>query len=122
MSNSNRPTDKRHRPTITRRRRCIMASDSEWAAITQRAEDAGLSISALVRQRLIHEPAAATPPPHAAAAADPIPPSLQWQMLHAILHQHKLWAARYEDLGASDDFNRLSREVETLLRSTRKLG
>ena len=104
-----------------------MASDSEWAALTHRAEDAGLSISAFVRQRRIHDPSAAAPahPPTTApttATDDPIPPSLQWQMLHAILHQHKLWAARYDDLGASADFNRLSREVENVLRSTRKLG
>ena len=45
-----------------RKARCVMATDTEWRRITERAGKAGLTISRFAVQRLL-EPAGGTPAP-----------------------------------------------------------
>lgn len=102
-----------------RKPRAVAATDSEWEAIQEKAAKAGFnSISAYFRKVCLEPPAQSPLKDY----LDQIPPHLQWEMLHAILLQHKMRAEAYEKSGKAAEFNDSSREVERRLSMIQKMG
>ena len=90
-----------------RQARCIMATDTEWQNIARKAKDADLSISAYVWKKLLHDvekPHATIPPPSESG-------DLQMEMLHLLMHQHKLLEDQYTAAGKKDLFDQRSKDV-----------
>ncbi len=120
IDKTSRPISKRS-TRIERKRRCVMASDTEWAAITADAKQADLSISAYIRQRLAQD---IPPPPHLHSSDADFPelsPELKFDALVATLHQYKVLKDRYYDADRLDDFRQDKQEIETFLSGRLKL-
>ncbi len=97
---------------LNRKARCIMATDTEWQKIGGMAKEAGLSISAYVWQKTLHDdnmPSATLPPSRQ-------PEEQQAQILYLLLHQHRLAEYRFTKVGEKDLFHQLSRDVKTQLQ------
>ena len=78
-----------------RKARCVMATDSEWRRISERAEAAGKTISRFVVERLLDPP----------RDDGPLPVSLQRRMARDVLVLSRIEELRYGEAGAVEDWN-----------------
>lgn len=77
-----------------RKRRCLMATDAEWARIGEDARAAGLTISDYINRSL--ETASA------GSAEDDLPPSMLRRLAQAVLVLERLEWLRLEQLGVEE--------------------
>ncbi len=108
---------------MKRKRRCITATDSEWASISALAYAAEMDISSYIRSAILeHRPAVPAAPAAVDNAAPAIPSELQWQTSHAVLLIKKLIEGQYEAAGKRQIFDDVSRNIDTRLTLTGKIG
>ena len=105
---------------MKRKRRCITASDSEWASISALAHAAEMDISSYIRSAILEQRPAV--PAAVESAAPAIPSELQWQTSHAVLLIKKLIEGQYEAAGKRQVFDDASRKIKTRLTLTGKIG
>jgi hypothetical protein len=102
---------------IKRKNRTIMASDSEWDAITAEARRQGMvDTSAYIRDCCKNQAGAvagSVPPP---ADEDNIPEGLKREALIAIIHLHSLFGETWEKGGKGALFEELREKVKERLR------
>ena len=95
-----------------RKRRCVMATDAEWACIREAADAAGLSVSEHVVR------AGVAPPARAGAEAFGLPASVLRRQAQVLLTLGKVEKSRLERLdpeGAPDLWRRLVAEADAWL-------
>lgn len=98
-----------------RKRRCVMATDSEWALIRQRADAEGLTISEYTVRALLagREPE---------GSGGGLPPTLARRQLRAVLVLEHMERHRLEELGAGHVWRELLAEVDARLDEEDGLG
>ena len=99
-----------------RRQRAVMASDSEWRALKERAEAAGMDASRYIFERLA-APAAAAPPPWAAELAGRVE---RVERLAGVLYEVE--RQRLAANGESATWAALERRVDERLEVQARLG
>ena len=85
----------------TRRQRAVMASDAEWALISERAERAGMELSRYVV--------------HACTRPEALPATLLRRMVREVVLLSRLEQTRWEDLGAQGRWRELADAVDDWL-------
>ena len=100
-----------------RKARTIMASDSEWARIRERAGTLDIPISRFVVQQVLATPT--TPQPGTTQAPQPpgIPVDLQWRLAHHLMVLARIERYRFERAGESEAWQAIEEEVEALLEA-----
>ena len=89
------------RTRATRRQRAVMASDAEWALVTERAGRAGMELSRYVV--------------HACTRPQALPATLLRRMVREVLLLSRLEQVRWEDLGAMGRWRELADAVDDWL-------
>jgi hypothetical protein len=92
------------------KRRAFLTTDSEWDAVGEQAEKAGLNISAYIRQKLFHDIPSEIPTA-AGKKAEQLPISSQWELLNMVQLQQRLWEEYYAAAGRQDQFEHLKQDV-----------
>ncbi len=95
-----------------RKARSIMATDSEWARIRERADTLDMPISRFVVQQAL-----TTTAPQAAG----LPVDLQWRLAHRLMMLARIEQYRFERAGESDAWLAVGDEIEALLEAERLL-
>ena len=94
------------RTRATRRQRAVMASDSEWNLITERAERAGMELSRYIV--------------HASTRPEALPATLLRRVVREVVLLSRLEQVRWEDLGAEGRWRELGDEVDDWLEREMK--
>ena len=104
-----------------RKARTIMASDSEWARIRERARALDMPISRFVEQQIL----ATTTAPHPGATTTPqregLPADLKWRLAHQLMVLARIERHRFESAGESEAWQAIEEEVEALLEAETSL-
>ncbi len=98
------PMTETHDPR--RKARTIMASDSEWARIRERADTRAMPISRYVVQQAL---TTTTPQP------ENLPADLQWRLAHLLMVLGRIEEYRFERAGESEAWRAIGEEVGALL-------
>ena len=100
-----------------RKARTIMASDSEWARIRERAKALDMPISRFV----VHQLLGATTAPQQDTPGTPqppgLPPDLQWRLGHHLMVLARLERHRFEHAGQGESWQAIEEEVDALLEA-----
>ena len=91
-----------------RKARSIMATDSEWARIRERAEALDMPISRFVVQQVL-----ATPAPQPTG----LPADLQWRLAHHLMVLARIEQYRFERAGEGDAWQAIEEETQALLEA-----
>ncbi len=113
-----------------RKARSIMASDSEWARIGERARALDMPISRFVVQHIL---GTTTRPqdmtiwrPQDVTPTGPQPPGLpadlQWRLAHHLLVLARIERYRFECAGSGEAWQAIEEEAEALLKAEALLG
>ncbi len=92
-----------------RKARSIMASDSEWARIGERARALDMPISRFVVQQILGT--TTTPQPES------LPVDLQWRLAHHLLVLARIEQYRFERAGEGEAWQAIEEEAEALLKA-----
>ena len=106
-----------------RKARSIMASDSEWARISERARALDMPISRVIVQHIL---GTTTRPqdvtiigPHGATTTAPqqpdLPADLQWRLAHHLLVLARVEQYRFERAGEGEAWQTIEEEARALL-------
>lgn len=90
-----------------RKARTIMATDSEWARIRERAETLDMPISRFVVQQAL-----TTTPPQPTS----LPAALQWRLAHRLMVLARIEEYRFERAGEGETWQAIGEEIEALLK------
>lgn len=91
-----------------RKARTIMATDSEWARIRERANTLDIPISRFVVQQAL----TTTVPQPAGLPAD-----LQWRLAHRLMVLARIEQYRFERAGEGEAWQAIAEEIEALLEA-----
>ncbi len=91
-----------------RKARTIMASDSEWARIGERAKALDMPISRYAVQQML-----TTRPPQPAG----LPADLQWRLAHHLMVLARIERHRFERAGEAEAWQAIEEEIESLLKA-----
>ena len=106
-----------------RKARTIMATDSEWARIGERAKALDMPISRFVVQLVLATTApqfgnAGTTPDDDTMTTPPVLPSdLQWRLAHHVMVLARLERHRFESAGHGEAWQAIEEEVQSLLEA-----
>ena len=89
-----------------RKARTIMASDSEWTLIRERAEALDIPISRYVVQQAL-----TTTPPQ----PEGLPATLQWRLAHHLMALARIEEHRFERAGEGEAWQAIAEEIEAIL-------
>ena len=99
-----------------RKARTIMATDSEWTRISERAKALDMPISRFVVQLVL-----ATAAPQDDATTTPqapdLPSDLQWRLAHHLMVLARLERHRFESAGRGEAWQAIEEEVQALLEA-----
>lgn len=105
-----------------RKARTIMATDSEWARIGERAKALDMPISRFVVQLVLATTApqfrntGTTPDDDAMTTPSPgLPADLQWRLAHHVMVLARLERHRFESAGHGEAWRAIEEEVDALL-------
>ena len=100
-----------------RKARTIMATDSEWARIRERAEALDMPISRFVVQRILDT--TSTPQPGTTMSPQPpgLPADLQWRLAHHLMVLTRIEQYRFERAGEGDAWQAIEEEAQALLEA-----
>ena len=100
-----------------RKARSIMASDSEWARIRERARALDMPISRFVVQQILGT--TTTPQPLTTRGPHPecLPADLQWRLAHHLLVLARIERYRFERAGEGEAWQAIEEEAEALLKA-----
>ncbi len=91
-----------------RKARSIMATDSEWARIRERADTLDMPMSRFVVQQAL-----TTTAPQAAG----LPADLQWRLAHRLMVLARIEEYRFERAGEGEAWQAIGEEIEALLEA-----
>ncbi len=100
-----------------RKARSIMASDSEWARIGERARALDMPISRFVVQHILGtttRPQDVTPP---GPQPPGLPADLQWRLAHHLLVLARIERYRFECAGSGEAWQAIEEEARALLEA-----
>ncbi len=100
-----------------RKARTIMASDSEWARIGERARALDMPISRFVVQQILGT--TTTPQPLTTGRPQPesLPDDLQWRLAHHLLVLARIEQYRFERAGEGEAWQAIEEEARALLEA-----
>ena len=91
-----------------RRARTVMATDSEWARIRERADALEMPISRFVVQQAL-----TTTAPQSVG----LPVDLQWRLAHRLMVLARVEQYRFERAGEDEAWQAIGEEIEALLEA-----
>ncbi len=98
-----------------RKARTIMASDSEWARIRERAKALDMPISRFVVHHLL---GATDVSRHDTGTTPPdLPADLQWRLAHHVMVLARLERYRFESAGHGEAWEAIEEEIDALLEA-----
>ena len=110
-------SDSRHTKDNTKRRaRCIMATDSEWHVISQRAKAARMPISRYVVERLL------TDNETEETESDILPAALQRRLARDLTVLMRIEELRFRNEGLAEDWDRIVSAAEAGIESELAVG
>ena len=111
-----------------RKARTVMATDSEWARIGERAKALDMPISRFVVHQVLGATTApqfrntGTTPDDDTMTTPPVLPSdLQWRLAHHLMVLARLERHRFESAGRGEAWQAIEDEVQSLLEAERLL-
>ena len=106
-----------------RKARTIMATDSEWARIGERAKALDMPISRFVVQLALATTApqfrntGTTPHDDTMTTPPDLPSDLRWRLAHHLMVLARLERHRFESAGQGEAWQAIEEEVDALLKS-----